>query len=156
MSSYELAVEQAKAISPLAKVRLTRHGEAWEICIPSNFLSPATLPETYRGTPAWEKYNEPNGLYPNALLSWANYRKMLDKPIEYIADYYNLSQIQGEEMQKFAKELHKETGIADLDWDGEVSNEQFSQYKKNIETAKTMIDPTGRHLLDEKWSNLLA
>lgn len=154
MNSYELAVKQAKEISPWAKVRLAEDGLAWQITIPTGILSPFRLPDSYRGTPAWDAYNEPNIAFQNALMSWANRKKMLGRPLEYIADYYNLSQTEGAEMAVFAKELHKETGVADLDWPGEVTNEQFSQYEDNMNKAAAMVDQTNRKALDEKWENL--
>lgn len=156
MTSYEMAVEAAKAMSPYAKVRIADGSTRWEACIPTGVLAPSTLPDSYRGTPAWEKYQKPNGLYPNDLLSWANYNKILDKPLEYIADYYNLSQIEGEEMSVFAKKFHEETGVADLDWGGgEISNDDFSTYTDNIRKASALIDPINRRNLDEKWKYLV-
>ena len=155
MTSYEIAVEQAKAMSPYAKVRIADGGTHWEACIPTGVFAPSTLPDAYRGTPAWEKYQKPNGLYPNDLLSWANHNKILDKPLEYIADYYNLSEIEGEEMAVFANQFHKETGVDNLDWSGEITNEQFGQYEDNIQKALTMVDSTNRNNLDEKWKYLV-
>lgn len=153
MTSYELAVEKAKEMSPYAKVRIADDGTSWEACIPTGVRAPSTLPDAYRETPAWEKYQTPNIKHPNDLLSWAEYHKILDKPLEYIADYYNLSQIEGAEMFVYTKAFHKETGMDKVEWKN-MSNDEFSTYTNNIRKASSLVDPTNRQNLDEKWKFL--
>lgn len=155
MNSYEVAVEQAKEISAWAKVRMNSDGSKWEVVIPTGIYIPTTLPDSYFGTPAWHKYNEPSTVFQNRLMSWANRNDITDRPLEYIADYYNATQAEGAEMLGFANELHKETGVADLDWSGEVTNEQFKQFEDNMRKAAAMVDQTNRKALDEKWENLV-
>lgn len=153
MSTYAEALTKAKAISPEAKVRVIGDTQTWEIYIPTDMEIATELSETYKGTPAWRAYEEKDASYGNTLALWGFRRQHYNKPIEYIADYYNLSEREGAAIVIYQNDLNASTGINPDNWSS-FSNEDFSQYKKNVEIAHSKVDPSERNALNEKYKDL--
>lgn len=153
MTTYAEALAQAKAISPNAKVRIIKETQEWEIFIPTNLGLSDELSETYQGTPAWRAYEDKDTSYGNKLALWGFRRNMFNTPIDFIADQYNLEKYDGAEMSIYLNDLNKATGINVDNWDN-FSNEDFSQYKRNVDIASKKVNPAAKQALAEKWKDL--
>lgn len=155
--TYAEILIQAKMINPQAGLRFVPETSAWEIILPSEARSVEILPDVYRGTPAYRAfYATLNTLSPNyetELEKWAYRKGYSDKPLEFIADYYNLAQYENAECSIYLSDLDKEAGIASLEWD-DYTNEDFARMKSNRRKANSMVDQSARKALDEKWSAL--
>lgn len=159
LESYEQALKLAKEISPHAYLELDWSGYGWMghdwiIRYKTPLYSPTTLPLSYKGTPAWEAYHEKSENQSNALMEWAKGKHLQDDPLEYIAENFNITRAEGAEMLAIAEEFHKETNVANLDWDGKITKRQYAKYQANLAKAAKLVDFKPRSALFRKWCNV--
>lgn len=98
--------EYAKTIHPDAKARWNDYN--WVIEIPTEFVGPIELPESFRDTPAWEADHEYEGSYGSTLARWAYKNGYGSQPIEIVAMHYNLQMNRyGYEYEWFKNEVER-------------------------------------------------
>lgn len=151
-TTYAEILLKAQAISPDAKVRVGASQE-WEIYIPTELAVEDEMPESYKVTPAWHAHNEANPNHGNVLAYWAYMKGHTGKPIEYIADYFNLQKKEGAAMSIYLNDLNKASGV-NPDNFSNFSNDEFSQYTHNVDLASSKVDLPYAAELAEKWKHL--
>lgn len=114
-------LEAAKAISPEARVRVLDYGsQRWEIYIPTPFEPAFDLPDSYKGTPAWEAAQKVDYSHDNELCRWGHKNGYRDLPIEGVADFYNLRSNYGARKEEIAEESDRKAGFIPMsqitDW----------------------------------------
>lgn len=156
--TYAQMLEIAKAISPDARVRAIDYGEQkWEIYIPSEFAPTYDLPESYKGTPAWDLSLLDDGSYGDQLSRWGYKNGYRGLPIEGIADYYNVQCEFSSREYAIASELDKSAGFIPMneitDWKP-ITREIAAQYMDHKKTAQAEIREAHHAAvtaLNEKW-----
>lgn len=152
-TTYAEILLKAQAISPDARVRVGANSQEWEIYIPTDLAVDDEMPESYKVTPAWYAQNEMHSYYGNVLAYWAHMNGHAGKPLEYIADYFNLHKKEGAAMSIYLNDMNNASGVNPDNWH-DLSNDEFEQYTKNVRLASKKVDLPYAAELAEKWKHL--
>jgi hypothetical protein len=87
--TFEEVLAYAQTLHPDATVKSTDEN-TWQVIIPTDFTIPYGLPESYKGTPAWEAYEEQSSGGESVLERWGRKNSHGWSPTVIVADYYNL------------------------------------------------------------------
>lgn len=151
--NYAQMRELAEAISPKAKVRKKGSEDIWEIYIPTDFHIDVNLSEDYKGTPAWDAYNQYDAKYGNELERWSDYSGYDELPVEAVADFYNCEIAASSRAAELLDAAQKETGISPEVRD-KLSKEQIRLWFEMKKEARKTADLEFQGSMDEinkKW-----
>jgi len=88
--TFEEVLAYAQTLHPDATVKSTDEN-TWEVIIPTDFTIPYGLPESYKGTPAWEANEQMEPSSGETVLErWGRKNSHGWSPLVIVADYYNL------------------------------------------------------------------
>lgn len=125
--SYTEMLAEAQKIHPDMKVRLDvfTHSE-WEMFMPTPFIERYELPDDFKGTHAWELYEERDSGYDNSLQRYRHKNGFDGVPLEGVAEYVNLNHEQNAWGTEVMNRLLKENGIV-IDWNN-ITKEIMHSY----------------------------
>lgn len=154
--TYTEMLAEAKKIHPDMEVRLDLiDHQKWEMFMPTNFIERYGLPESFKGTPAWDMEQERDSGYDNQLQRYRHKNGFDCIPLEGVAEYVNLSHEENTWGSKIRDEKLKEDGIV-IDWKNwkEVSDEDFAKYKAHHKEAERLCEiefAEKRKMLQDKY-----
>lgn len=140
--SYTEMLEAAKKIHPDMQVRLDLiDHQKWEMYMPTEFIERHNLPESFKGTPAWEMQEERDSGYDNQLQRYRHKNGLDCVPLEGVAEYINLNYEENAWGSKIRDERLMQEGIV-IDWKDwkNVSDEDFLKYKKYHKEAERLCE----------------
>ena len=154
--SYTEMLEMAQKMHPDMKVRLDliTHSE-WEFYMPTKFIEKYELSETFKGTRAWEWYEERDSSYDNQLQRYRHKNGYDSIPLEGVAEYVNLREEQEVWARPVRAELHAKngSGITESEW-ATVQNEKFMAYRATESELNKLVEIEFKdkwEALNEKW-----
>ena len=152
--SYDEMLQAAQRIHPDMKLRVAGiNKDEWEMFLPTNNIQPHVLSDRFKDTKAWELLNTPYPGFNNALESYRQKKNLHGVPLDGVAEHINLYEDQQNWSGPVKAKLHAESGT-DFDWDGEVSNDQYSAYMKTQRTVAHIIEDEFKDrwdALQDKW-----
>jgi hypothetical protein len=157
MRNHDEMLAEAKKIHPDMRVRLIDQGECkWEMYMPTPYTGHISLNEKYKGTEAWNYYESRDAGYDNELERYRYKQGYSHLPIEGVAEIINLKHEQHVWAAEVAEQLHAEngSGITNEQWQGEVTNEQFTAYTATQRKVAGMMETEFSAKWDalrEKW-----
>lgn len=152
--SYDEMLVEAQRIHPDMKLRVAGDNkDEWEMFLPTNSVQPQVLSDRFKGTMAWELLNAPYPGFENALESYRQKKNLHGVPLDGVAEHINLYQDQQDWSGPVKAKFHAESGT-DFDWNGEVSNDQYSAYMVTQRKVAQIIETEWKDKWDalrEKW-----
>jgi hypothetical protein len=145
-------IAEAQKIHPDMKVRLTMDESGWEMYMPTPYTEHYELDERFKGTAAWEMYEERDSGYDNSLERYRYKNGYRGVPLAGVAEYINLRSDQQAWAAPVAERLHAENDsfIGDDDWGAELSNERFEAYQRTQEQVGKLMEAEFK----DKWEAL--
>lgn len=138
--TYDDMLAEAQKIHPYMKLRVVgENSDKWEMFMPTELTQPNALSDRFKGTKAWELFLAPYQGFDNALESYRQRKKLHGVPLDGVAEHINLYEEQQNWSGPVKAKLHAETGT-DFDWNGEVSNDQFSAYQRTQVKVARIIE----------------
>lgn len=151
--SYAEMMAIALAIHPDMKVRLTQFDySGWEMYMPTSFIEKYDLPDEFKGTVAWEMYEERDSGYDNSLQRYRHKNGFDSIPLEGVAEYVNLNHEQNAWGTEVLNQLLKDNGIV-IDWKN-ITKETMHSYNVFRDEASALADTefeTQRKALKERF-----
>jgi hypothetical protein len=152
--TYDEMLSVVRSIHPEMKLRVTGpNKDEWEMFLTTNHIQPSELSDRFKDTPASELLNRAYSGFDNALESYRHKNGLGGLPLDGVAEHYNLYAEQQNWGIAVQTRLLHEDGT-DFSWDGEVTNEQFSAYKKTISKVRKLMDAEFKdkwNALKDKW-----
>jgi hypothetical protein len=151
MRTHEQMLAEAQKIHPDMKLRLGIDGNSWEMYMPTPYSEHYELDEKYRGTRAWEWYEERDYSHDNALQRYRDKNGFRGVPLAGVAEYVNLNAEQQEWAGPVSDRLHSEngSGITEDEW-ANISREKFDAY----EATQKQVNELMQAEFKDKWEAL--
>lgn len=162
-ATYDEMVALATSMHPDMKVRVIDEGAGreWEFYFLPAKNVPFELPESFRGTPAWDAYEKRDSGYDTELWRWQHNLGYDMMPNEGVGEMYNFQSERGKFVRKEIERLDAITGINSFDWDEwpkdtDGSNEYFTLMRQHQAAASELADKdetltTKYAALENKW-----
>lgn len=145
--SYSEMLAEAKKIHPDMQVRLDEiYHEKWEMFMPTDFTENIELSEKYKGTAAWEMYENPESGYGSELERYRHKQGFDHVPLDGLAEYINLRSAATLAYTNLLSEMLQMMGMEpietiDLDaMEEQVRVAYWKRYSKVAATAKKQVN----------------
>jgi hypothetical protein len=143
--TYDDMLAEAQKIHPDMKLRVIgENNDEWEMFMPTHQVQPNTLPDRFKGTLAWDFFTTPNSSFGNELESYRRRKKLFGLPLVGVAEHINIHDQEQKWARPVSEKMHQEAGTI-LDWDSEISNEEFIAY--------TTVQRKVAQVINDEWKD---
>lgn len=149
--TYEEMLETAHKIHPEMRLRLVGiRQDLWEMYMPATFLDKKQLSGSYKGTFAWNLYQQDAQNYDNRLERYRQRNGLEGHPLEAAADHANLTDEEQVWVAPILAKLMEENDAVIDDWDEDIDNEKLIRHAG----CRTEVMKLTREKFSDKWDAL--